>query len=228
MQNTARVFDASIKAPFTLEQVEKLKEWQNNHRVHPFTCAKRSEPGHLGEGKLVPTVRGWICPFCPYTQDWAHPAMVEGADKPKPREKCFCCNTPTRGGEVIRMEQVRYPWCGLTECQDSIDLLSGHRSGRKPNSPQGIICAHCMAELPDEAVMPHIRTCASNPIVQRSKELEAELEKLKALNEVLTKKKYELESENSSLALEVENLKQEVSELELECGNLRDDIESNS
>jgi hypothetical protein len=23
-------------------------------------------------GVLVPTVRGWICPFCDYKQNWAH------------------------------------------------------------------------------------------------------------------------------------------------------------
>lgn len=43
-------------------------------RGHPYTCDNRSDhPVVAGDrGVLVPTVRGWICPFCDYTQDWAH------------------------------------------------------------------------------------------------------------------------------------------------------------
>jgi hypothetical protein len=41
---------------------------------HPYTCENRHDhPEVAGDkGILVPTVRGWICPFCDYTQDWAH------------------------------------------------------------------------------------------------------------------------------------------------------------
>ena len=49
-------------------------------RMHPFTCGNRSDhPVVAGDkGVLVPTVRGWICPFCDYTQDWAH-GFMKGA-----------------------------------------------------------------------------------------------------------------------------------------------------
>lgn len=70
-----------IKSPWTAEQVEKLNAFQTGP-FHPFTCPNRDE-GH-GEfngdlGALVATTRGWICPFCDYTQDWAHDVMVMGA-----------------------------------------------------------------------------------------------------------------------------------------------------
>lgn len=78
---------------FTPQEVEKL--WQHQfgpwrkfgdtdstlpYRMHPFTCANRSDhPVVAGDrGVLVPTVRGWICPFCDYTQDWAHDFMKNG------------------------------------------------------------------------------------------------------------------------------------------------------
>jgi len=43
-------------------------------RLHPYTCENRHDhPEVAGDkGILVPTVRGWICPFCDYTQGWAH------------------------------------------------------------------------------------------------------------------------------------------------------------
>lgn len=46
-------------------------------QMHPFTCGNRgNHPVLAGDkGILVPTVRGWICPFCDYTQDWAHDFM---------------------------------------------------------------------------------------------------------------------------------------------------------
>ena len=38
-------------------------------QMHPFTCGNRHDhPEVAGDkGVLVPTVRGWICPFCDYT-----------------------------------------------------------------------------------------------------------------------------------------------------------------
>jgi len=47
-------------------------------QMHPFTCGKRDDhPVVAGDkGVLVPTIYGWICPFCDYTQDWAHPFMM--------------------------------------------------------------------------------------------------------------------------------------------------------
>ncbi len=68
-----------ITAPFTQEQVDALNEWQKNGRFHPFTCGNdRTNEKHLdGEGLLVATLEGWICPFCDYKQNWAHSFMAE-------------------------------------------------------------------------------------------------------------------------------------------------------
>ena len=54
-------------------------------RMHPYTCPNRHDhPMMAGDnGVLVPTVRGWICPFCDYKQGWAHPT-----DTPPPRKTC--------------------------------------------------------------------------------------------------------------------------------------------
>jgi len=61
---------------FTPDEVENLAHNQTGHVVHPFTCINRGDGAHrfaYGDtGALVATVRGWICPFCDYTQDWAH------------------------------------------------------------------------------------------------------------------------------------------------------------
>lgn len=64
---------------FTREQVLNLQKWQDNNRVHPFTCGKRDDHPmlHGDFGVLIPTVRGWICQFCDYTQDWAHDFMKD-------------------------------------------------------------------------------------------------------------------------------------------------------
>ncbi len=77
---------------FTPEEVARLwlyqfGPWNNNlnpserpdlplHR-HPFTCGNRSDHPEIAgdKGILVPTTRGWICPICDYTQDWAHDFM---------------------------------------------------------------------------------------------------------------------------------------------------------
>lgn len=70
----------NVMAPFTPEQVSALTVWQNNWRVHPFTCANRGDGKHIHDtyelGTLVPTVRGWFCPYCDYTQNWAHAFMA--------------------------------------------------------------------------------------------------------------------------------------------------------
>lgn len=60
------------KAPFTQEEIDVLNEHQRNHEFHPYTCGgNRKDAKHLdGEGVLVATEDGWICPFCDYKQDW--------------------------------------------------------------------------------------------------------------------------------------------------------------
>lgn len=66
-----------IHAPFTKEQVVALNQYQGGP-FHAFTCRDRGD--HIGEGELVATTRGWICPQCRYEQDWAWGFMVrEGA-----------------------------------------------------------------------------------------------------------------------------------------------------
>ena len=64
---------------FTPDEVEALAKSQTARQFHPFTCANRGDGNHRfaygDKGALIPTVRGWICPFCDYTQDWAHGLM---------------------------------------------------------------------------------------------------------------------------------------------------------
>lgn len=68
----------SIKAPWTFEQVTALNEYQRRGDFHPFTCGNRDDhPMVAGDkGVLIATTRGWICPYCDYTQDWAHEGML--------------------------------------------------------------------------------------------------------------------------------------------------------
>lgn len=70
---------AHIYAPFTEQQIEKLKEWQNGHGFHPFTCGgKDCKRGQReDEGELIPTTEGWVCPCGEYTQNWCHDFMVK-------------------------------------------------------------------------------------------------------------------------------------------------------
>ncbi|WP_234836512.1 hypothetical protein [Sinorhizobium meliloti] len=64
---------------FTADEVANLGKHQTGGQFHPFTCANRGDGNHRAAygdlGALIPTVRGWICPFCDYTQDWAHGFM---------------------------------------------------------------------------------------------------------------------------------------------------------
>jgi len=62
-----------IRAPWTPEQVAALNRYQQAHDFHPYTCGgNRKDEWHLdGEGVLVATEKGWVCPYCNYTQNWA-------------------------------------------------------------------------------------------------------------------------------------------------------------
>lgn len=67
---------------FTPEQVISLNEYQQAGVFHPFTCGSgnRTDEHHLdGEGILVATEDGWRCPYCDYTQNWAHDWMKDGS-----------------------------------------------------------------------------------------------------------------------------------------------------
>ena len=71
--------DLVIRAPFTSEQVEALNRYQNSGEFHPFTCGgNRTDEKHLdGEGILVATPDGWVCPYCEYKQNWTHGFMAD-------------------------------------------------------------------------------------------------------------------------------------------------------
>jgi hypothetical protein len=67
---------------FTPDEVANLDRYQRGdgpYQMHPFTCPHRGDGNHrensVDLGALVPTVRGWICPYCDYTQNWAHDFM---------------------------------------------------------------------------------------------------------------------------------------------------------
>lgn len=69
-----------IEKPWTPGQVEALNAYQQSGRFHPFTCGnKKYKDGiHLdGEGILVATSEGWVCPFCEYKQGWAWEFMLD-------------------------------------------------------------------------------------------------------------------------------------------------------
>lgn len=46
--------------------IKKLELWQRSNTVHPFTCGRnRTDDAHFdGEGVLMPTESGWLCPYC--------------------------------------------------------------------------------------------------------------------------------------------------------------------
>ena len=54
-----------IYAPWTIEQVRTINDFQQLEHLHPFTCGTEG-----CRADLVATVRGWICLFCDYTQGW--------------------------------------------------------------------------------------------------------------------------------------------------------------
>ena len=68
------------RAPFTEEQVAALNAAQANPNLHPYTCGsgRRTDAAHLdGEGVLVATKTGWVCPYCDYRQDWCHTLLTD-------------------------------------------------------------------------------------------------------------------------------------------------------
>jgi hypothetical protein len=83
-----------IQAPFTAAQVRGLNEYQTGTafgmHMHPFTCAERGDGQHGEEGGdtgvLIATAEGWVCPWCDYTQDWAHGFMANSRDGYQPHD----------------------------------------------------------------------------------------------------------------------------------------------
>ncbi len=69
----------TIRAPFTVDEVMALLEYQTDDKDHPYTCPNKDKDHNVGEGGgiLMPSVRGWICLFCDYTQNLAHNVKAE-------------------------------------------------------------------------------------------------------------------------------------------------------
>lgn len=71
-------------AKFTEEEIKSFNEYQLSGIFHPFTCGsgRRTDKDHLdGEGLLVLGEGGLRCPYCDYTQQWAHEFMLNGSWK---------------------------------------------------------------------------------------------------------------------------------------------------
>lgn len=84
---------------FTPEEVVSLNQYQQAHIFHPFTCGSgnRTDAAHLdGEGILVATEEGWICPYCDYKQNWAHPFMKDGTWQTRSIENAIRLMTTAR------------------------------------------------------------------------------------------------------------------------------------
>ena len=56
------------KKIWTREDVEDKQAMQDNPRMHGYTCVNQGDKNHASHTQLVPTVRGWICQYCDYTQ----------------------------------------------------------------------------------------------------------------------------------------------------------------
>lgn len=57
--------------PWSDAVCDALNKQQKSGRYHPMTCGNRKnikETHADGEGVLVATASGWICPWCDYTQ----------------------------------------------------------------------------------------------------------------------------------------------------------------
>lgn len=64
---------------WTPDEVFIMANNQTRGAIHPYTCANRGDGNHrdvYGDlGALVPTVRGWVCPFCDYAQSSVMPGF---------------------------------------------------------------------------------------------------------------------------------------------------------
>lgn len=87
---------------FTPDEVHSLNEYQNSGFAHPFTCGSGHRTEHPdGEGILVATTQGWVCPYCDYRQDWAHVSMKNGAWK---RTTTYAISHDLRRLAALRLE----------------------------------------------------------------------------------------------------------------------------
>jgi hypothetical protein len=72
-----------LRVPFSPGEVAALNRWQRIGWVHPYTCPNRDDGQHASDAVLMATVRGWICPYCSHTQDWAAEYMVTYPEPPE-------------------------------------------------------------------------------------------------------------------------------------------------
>ena len=70
-----KTLQKEIIAPWTDDQVMRLNRWQDSDWVHPYACPNRNN--HPQNSKLKATVDGWVCPYCGYTQNWAHKESLD-------------------------------------------------------------------------------------------------------------------------------------------------------
>jgi hypothetical protein len=78
---------ARLDAPWAPEVVQLLADHQADVRYHPYTCPRRGDGKHArGDGYLAPTVNGWICHLCDYTQRWCHDPRPNPEEPPKEGE----------------------------------------------------------------------------------------------------------------------------------------------
>ena len=54
------------------EAIKRLNDRQTSGEYHPYTCGgNRTDDHHLdGEGILLATPTGWVCPYCDYKQPY--------------------------------------------------------------------------------------------------------------------------------------------------------------
>ena len=67
-------------APWFDAEVDVLNDFQKNLSNQPFTCrsGNRKNSAHYdGEGILIATREGWICPYCDYKQNWSPSALLQ-------------------------------------------------------------------------------------------------------------------------------------------------------
>ena len=102
-----------IFAPFTVQQVAALNEYQETQVMHPFTCG--GSDVHCRE-VLIATEEGWICPKCGYTQNWAHDFMANGAWKKGAipchfdhNGECLICDASPSECEFFRLASGKTP-----------------------------------------------------------------------------------------------------------------------
>lgn len=106
-----------IYAPWTDEQVRNLNAWQIAPSVHPYTCANTALV-HDDGGVLIATTKGWRCPECDYTQEWAYLSTTQ----PPPVEAMMLHTTEPELRRLCDAEH-QAPWVTMEAAADEIREL---------------------------------------------------------------------------------------------------------